>query len=168
MCNFSISTFTVATLDGWMGRCFWRMGATSGHVSMWCSIMDGSKLGISVYDLAKMSHNSWKRAVYASTSSREEDAPNMISSIILELVEMSILIVGEMFAMFPSLKASGDRIGFLNQSNFPWMKSLVSTKNWSDCDTSSYGRKNERWCMSSHGYSGVVRGSSIFALLLKQ
>ena len=61
----------------------------------------------------------------------------------LELVEMSILIVGEMFAMFPSLKASGARIGFLNQSTFPWMKSLVSTENWSNCDTSSSGRKKE-------------------------
>ena len=30
------------------GRFFWHMGATSGHVSMWCSTMDGSNPGISV------------------------------------------------------------------------------------------------------------------------
>ena len=91
----------------------------------------------------------------------EQDAPNMISSMILELVEMSILMVGEMFTMFPSSKASGAGIGFLNQSTFPWMKSLVSRENWSNCDISSFGRKNERWCMSSHGYSKVVKASSI-------
>ena len=61
-----------------------------------------------------MSHNSWKRAVYASTSSREEDAPNMISSTISELVEMSILMVGERLAMFSSSKVFGSWMGFLN------------------------------------------------------
>ena len=67
----------------------------------------------------------------------------MISSTISEVVEMLILMVGEMLAMFPSSKALGARIGFLNQSTFPWMKYLVSTENWSDCDTSYSGRKNE-------------------------
>ena len=52
----------------------------------------------------------------------------MISSTIPELVEMSILMVGEMLAMFPSSKVSGVGMGFLNQSTFPWMKSLISTK----------------------------------------
>ena len=92
----------------------------------------------------------------------------MISSMISELVEMLILMVGEMFSMFPSSKESGVGIGFLNQLTLPWMKSLVSTENWLDCDASSSGRKNERWCMSSYGYSGVVRASSISSSLLKQ
>ena len=64
-----------------------------------------------------------------SNSSGEQDAPSMISSTILELVEMSILMVGEMLAMFPSSKVSGTGMGFLNQSTFPWMKSLVSMEN---------------------------------------
>ena len=59
-------------------------------------------------------------------------------------------------------------MGFLNQSSFPWMKSLVSMENWSDYGTRSLGRRNERWCMSSHGYSRAVRDSSISSLLLKQ
>ena len=92
----------------------------------------------------------------------------MISSTISELVEMLILMVGEMLSMFPSLKASGAGIGFLNQSSFLWMKYLVSTKNWSDCDTSYSERKNERWCMSSHGYAMAVKASSISSSLLKQ
>jgi hypothetical protein len=51
----------------------------------------------------------------------------VISSMVLGLMEMSILIVGEMLAMFPSLKALGAGIGFLNQSIYPeGMKSLVS------------------------------------------
>ena len=37
-----------------MGRFFWRRGATSGHVSMWSSMMDGSKMGILVYDQENM------------------------------------------------------------------------------------------------------------------
>ena len=53
------------------------------------------------------------------TSSGEQDAPSMISSTTSRLVEMLILMVGEMLAMFPSLKLSGAGMGFLNQSNFP-------------------------------------------------
>ena len=41
-------------------------------------------------------------------------------------------------------------------------------ENWSDCDISSSRRKNKRWCMSSHGYSGSVRASSISSSLQKQ
>ena len=41
-------------------------------------------------------------------------------------------------------------------------------ENSSECDTSYSGRKNERWFMSSHGYSGVVRSFSISSSLLKQ
>ena len=37
----------------------------------------------------------------------------------LRLVEMLILMVGEMLAMFPSSKASSAGMGFLNQLNFP-------------------------------------------------
>ena len=56
------------------------MGATSGHVSMWCSMMDGYKPSILVYDQAKMSQNYWKSALEEATSSEEQDAPSMISS----------------------------------------------------------------------------------------
>ena len=69
--------------------------------------------------------------------------PSMISSMISELVEMSILMVDEMLAMLNSLKAFGAGMGFLNQLTFPWMKYLVSTENWSDYDISSSGRKNK-------------------------
>ena len=48
------------------------------------------------------------------------------------------------------------------------MKSLVSMENWFDCETSSLGRKNERWCMSSQGYFSVVKDSSVSSLLQKQ
>jgi hypothetical protein len=42
-------------------------------------------------------------------------------------MEISILTVGEMLAIFPSSKASGARIGLLNQSICPdGMKSFVS------------------------------------------
>jgi hypothetical protein len=45
-----------------------------------------------------------------------------------DLVEMSILMVGEMLAMLPSSKASGAGMGFLNQSiGLDGIKSLVST-----------------------------------------
>jgi hypothetical protein len=61
------------------------------------------------------------------SSSGEHAAPMVISSMILGLMEMSILIVGEMLAMFPSSKASGVGIGLLNQSICPeGIKSLVS------------------------------------------
>jgi hypothetical protein len=51
----------------------------------------------------------------------------VISSMIPGLMEMSILTVGEILAMFPSSKASGAGIGLLNQSICPeGIKSLVS------------------------------------------
>ena len=68
----------------------------------------------------------------------------MVSSTTSGLVEMLILMVGEMLAMFPSSKASDVGMGFLNQSTFPCVKPLVTTENWSDYDTSSLRRKNER------------------------
>jgi hypothetical protein len=59
-------------------------------------------------------------------SSGEHVAPMVISSMILGLMEMSILIVGDMLAMFPSSKASGVGIRLLNQSICPkGIKSLV-------------------------------------------
>jgi len=51
----------------------------------------------------------------------------MISYMISGLMEMLILIVGEILAMFPSSKESRVGIGLLNQSICPdGMKSLVS------------------------------------------
>ena len=47
-------------------------------------------------------------------------------------------------------------------------ENFVSMKNWSDYDTSSSGRKNERWCMLSRGYSRAVKASSISSSLWKQ
>ena len=80
----------------------------------------------------------------------------MIYSSIPGLTEMSILMVGEILAMFPSSKASGAGMGFLNQSTTLGMKSLVSTAYWSwDC----CGRKYARWCISSQGKSGLVMDS---------
>jgi hypothetical protein len=48
------------------------------------------------------------------SSSGDHATPMVISSMILGLMEMSILRVGEILAMFPSLKASGEGIGWLN------------------------------------------------------
>ena len=80
----------------------------------------------------------------------------MIYSWMPGVTEMSILMVGEMLAMFPSSKASGAGMGFLNQSTALGMNSLVSIANWSwDC----YGRKYARWCISSQGKSGLVMAS---------
>ena len=59
-------------------------------------------------------------------SSGEHAVPMVISSMMSGLMEMSILTVGEMLAMFPSSKTSRVGIGFLNQSIFPeGIKSLV-------------------------------------------
>ena len=53
--------------------------------------------------------------------------PMVMSSMMLGLMEMSILTVGEMLAMFPYLKELRERIGFLNQSVCPEIrKSLFS------------------------------------------
>ena len=83
-------------------------------------------------------------------------APKVIFYSIPGLSEMSILMVGEILAIFPSLKASGVGMGFLNQSTSSGIKSLVSIAYWSwDC----YGRKYARWCISSHGKSGLVMAS---------
>ena len=80
----------------------------------------------------------------------------MIYSWILGVTEMSILMVGEILAMFPSSKASGAGMGFLNQSTALGMNSLVSTTNWS---WDYCGRKYARWCISSQGKSGLVMAS---------
>jgi hypothetical protein len=75
-----------------------------------------------------MSRYSWKRALYAAISWGVEAAPMMISLTTPFLMEMSILMVGEMLAMLPSLNASGVGMGFLNQSIGPnGIKYLVST-----------------------------------------
>ena len=51
----------------------------------------------------------------------------VISSTMPFFMEMLILMVGKMLAMFPSSKASGAGIGLLNQTIFPeGIKSLVS------------------------------------------
>jgi hypothetical protein len=51
----------------------------------------------------------------------------VIASMILGLMEMLILTVGKILAMFPSSKALGARIRLLNQSIFhDGIKSLVS------------------------------------------
>jgi hypothetical protein len=61
------------------------------------------------------------------SSSGENATPMVISSMIPGLMEMLILTVGEMFAMFLSSKASGEGIGLLNQSIcHDGIKSLVS------------------------------------------
>jgi hypothetical protein len=44
----------------------------------------------------------------------EHVAPMVISSMMPGLMEMPILTVGEMLAMFPSSKSSREGIGFLN------------------------------------------------------
>jgi hypothetical protein len=48
------------------------------------------------------------------SSSGKNEPPMVISSMIPGLMEMSILIVGEMLAMLASSKASGAGIGYLN------------------------------------------------------
>jgi hypothetical protein len=53
-------------------------------------------------------------------SSGEHAVPMVISSMILGLMEISILTVGEMLAMLPSSKVSGVGIGLLNQSICPY------------------------------------------------
>jgi hypothetical protein len=41
-----------------------ELGVMSGQVLMRCSTIEGSRPGISVYDHAKISLYSWKRALY--------------------------------------------------------------------------------------------------------
>ena len=78
--SFSISTLTVGACERWMGLLFWQVCATSDHVSIWCSMIDGSISGVLVNDQAKISWNSWKSALYETTSSRDQDAPSVIYS----------------------------------------------------------------------------------------
>jgi hypothetical protein len=60
-------------------------------------------------------------------SSGEHATPMVISSMMPSLMEMSILMLGEMLVMFPYSKSSRAGIGFLNQSICPeGIKSLVS------------------------------------------
>jgi hypothetical protein len=61
--NLSISSLMAASLDGCNGHCFCRTGVISSHVSIRCSTIEGSRLGISVYDQEKMYRYSWKRAL---------------------------------------------------------------------------------------------------------
>ena len=72
----------------------------------------------------------------------------IISSRIPGLMEMSILMVGEMLAKLPSLKASGVGIGLLNQSIGPdGINSLVLTAKmglWRGGIRASCGRKSAR------------------------
>nr|QHR88266.1 hypothetical protein Q903MT_gene2279 [Picea sitchensis] len=51
----SIFTLMSRAFVGWIGRCFYWTGVTSGQVSIWCSTMVGSSLGIYEYDHAKTS-----------------------------------------------------------------------------------------------------------------
>ena len=115
---------------------------------MRCSTIDGSRPGISVYDQANISRNSWKRSLYAMISAGVQTAPMMISSTIHGLMEMSILMVGEMLAKLPSSKALGAGMGLLNQSTVPaGIKSLVSTvkiRFWLGGMRVFYGRKGAR------------------------
>ena len=60
------------------------------------------------------------------------------------LVYMLTLMVGEILSIFPSSKASGARMGFLNQSTFPWMNYFASTEYWYDDEEGSSGMKQER------------------------
>jgi hypothetical protein len=78
----------------------------------------------------------------------EHATPMVISSTIPNLMEMSILIVGEILAMFPSSKEYGVGIGLLNQSICPeGIKSLVSIEHmesWIGGKKDSCERKSDR------------------------
>jgi hypothetical protein len=62
------------------------------------------------------------------------------------LMEMSILMVGEILAMLPSLKASRAGIGLLNQSichdGIKYLVSIAHTKAWLGGSKASYEKKN--------------------------
>jgi hypothetical protein len=72
----------------------------------------------------------------------------VISSTILSLMEMLILMVGEILAMFPSSKSSGVGIRLLKYSICPeGIKSLVSIAHveaWLGVSKASYERKSSR------------------------
>ena len=76
--------------------------------------MVGSIPGISIYDHVNTFLNSLKSLMYAITSSREWEAPTMMFSITLGVVNMLIVIVGEILDMFPSSKASRVGMGLWN------------------------------------------------------
>jgi len=83
---------------------------------------------IFVYVHVKMSQNSCKRALYLQISSVEHDAPRSMCSMQSGTTKMSTLIVGEILSMFPSSKALGVEIEFVNQYTWPrGMKSLPSS-----------------------------------------
>ena len=94
------------------------------------------------------------------SSSGDHVAPMMIYSMILGLMEMSILTVGEILAMFPSSKSLGAGIGLLNQSICPdGIQSLVSIVHvdaWLGGSKDSFERKRALWWSAFHGKSGVV------------
>jgi hypothetical protein len=89
------------------------------------------------------------------SSSGEHAAPMVISSIISDLMEISILMVGDILAILPSWKALGVGIGLLNQSICPdGRKYLVSTTYmwcWLGGMKASYERKSTLWWSASHG-----------------
>jgi hypothetical protein len=99
------------------------------------------------------------------SSSREHPAPMMISSIISNLMEISILMVGDILAIFPSSKVSGEGIGLLNQSICPdgikYLVSIAYMGCWLRGIKASYERKSALWWSASHGQSGVVKSLRI-------
>lgn len=78
--SLSISTLIARDLVGHKGCCFSRMGDASSHVSLWCSMMEGSIPDIYMYVHVKMIDNSWKRALYCTISLDEHDAPSQMCS----------------------------------------------------------------------------------------
>jgi hypothetical protein len=64
--------------------------------------MVGYNPRISLYDQENVSQYYWKRVLNATISSREHVAPMVIFSMTLGLIEMSILLVGEILAMLTS------------------------------------------------------------------
>ena len=95
----------------------------------------------------------------------EHEAPSVISSIIPSFMEISTLMIGEIFAILPYSKVPGAGIGFLNQSTLPWINPFASIDNWSNDEEGSSGMKKEQWFKSSQGYSGVKRDSRISSSL---
>jgi hypothetical protein len=99
------------------------------------------------------------------SSSGEHVTPMVIYSMILGLMEMLILMVGEMLAMLPSSKASWVGIGLLNQSICPeGIKSLVLIMHmeaWIGGRKASREIKTAPSWSAFHGKSGVVSSSRI-------
>jgi hypothetical protein len=80
-------------------------------------------------------------------------------------MEMSILIVGEIFPMFPYSKASREGIGLLSHFICPdGIKSLVLISHmeaWQGGSKASCERKNTLWWSAFHGKLRVVSFSRI-------